>query len=99
MIVLAVRFQIKPECHQDAIDAMKVVQEATLQEDGCAAYHFFADFDDKCKVFLFEEWESQKHLESHFETSHLGEFRTHMERVLVEPPAIRRYEVSDAGPL
>lgn len=99
MIVLAVRFNIKPECLEEAIEAMKVVQAATVQEEGCVEYRCFPDFEDANKVFLFEEWESQAHLESHFETTHLADFRSQMDTVLVEPPSIRRYEVSSAGPL
>ena len=99
MIVLAVRFQVKPEHHKETIEAMKVVRAATIQEKGCVEYSFYSDFDDTNKVFLFEEWESQASLEAHFETSHLAEFRAQMERFLVSPPSIRRYQVSDAGPL
>jgi len=99
MIVLAVRFHIKPDCKEEALASMKKVAAATLQESGCVEYRFFADLEDEDKVFLFEEWESQEFLSAHFETEHLAAFRADMDRVLVQPPAIRKYEVGSAGPL
>ncbi len=97
MIVLAVRFHIKPDCKAEALASMKKVAAATLEESGCTEYRFFADLENDDKVFLFEEWESQDHLAGHFETEHLAAFRADMDRLLIEPPTIRKYEVSAAG--
>jgi quinol monooxygenase YgiN len=99
MIVLDVKFNLKEGCFDDAVAAMKIVAAETLKEDGCAEYRFALPINEGDPIVLFEEWESQDHLNAHFETTHLAEFRAKMEQVLAVPPVIRRYVVSEAGAL
>ena len=99
MIVLDVKFHLKDGCFDQAVEAMKEVASETLQENGCAEYRFALPMNEGEPIVLFEEWESQDALNAHFETSHLAAFRAKMEEVLAEPPVIRRYVVSEAGPL
>lgn len=99
VIVLDVKFNLKDGCVDEAISAMKDVAAETLKETGCAEYRFALPLSDGGPIVLFEEWESQEALNAHFETSHLAAFRGKMEELLAEPPVIRRYVVSEAGPL
>lgn len=99
MIVLDVKFVVKDGCHDEAVAAMKEVAAETLKEAGCAEYRFALPFAKGEPIVLFEEWESQDALNAHFETAHLAAFRAKMEQVLTGPATIRRYVVSEAGPL
>lgn len=99
MIVLDVKFLLKDGSHDEAVAAMKSVAAETLKENGCAEYRFALPMNEGDPIVLFEEWESQDALNAHFETAHLAEFRAKMEKVLNEPPIIRRYVVSEAGSL
>jgi len=99
MIVLDVKFHLKDGCRDEAVAAMKICAAETLKENGCAEYRFALPINDGEPIVLFEEWESQDHLNAHFETSHLATFRGKMEEVLSQPPVIRRYVVSEAGSL
>jgi quinol monooxygenase YgiN len=99
MIVLDVKFNLKEGCFEEAVAAMKEVALETLKENGCAEYRFALPIEPGLPIVLFEEWESQDALNAHFETAHLAAFRGKMERVLSEPPIIRRYVVSEAGAL
>ena len=99
MIVLDVKFNLKEGCFDEAVAAMKEVAAETLKEDGCVEYRFALPFSEGLPIVLFEEWESQEALEAHFETTHLAAFREKMEKVLTGPAVIRRYVVSEAGPL
>jgi len=99
MIVLDVKFIVKDGCHDEAVAAMKEVAAETLKEAGCAEYRFAIPFAKGDPIVLFEEWESQDALNAHFETSHLAAFREKMKQLLAEPATIRRYVVSEAGPL
>ncbi len=99
MIVLDVKFHLKDGCFDEAVAAMKEVAVETLKETGCSEYRFALPLSEGNPIVLFEEWESQDALNAHFETSHLAAFRAKMEEVLAEPPVIRRYVVSEAGPL
>ena len=99
MIVLDVKFNLKDDCSDEAVAAMKVVAAETLKENGCAEYRFALPISDGLPIVLFEEWESQDALNAHFETEHLAKFRATMKELLKEPPIIRRYVVSEAGSL
>jgi quinol monooxygenase YgiN len=99
MIVLDVKFNVKDGCFDEAVAAMKIVAAETLQESGCAEYRFALPVNSGDPIVLFEEWASQDALNAHFETAHLAAFREKMQEVLVEPAQIRRYVVSEAGPL
>lgn len=99
MIVLDVKFVVKEGCFDQTVAAMNQVAAETLKEAGCAEYRFALPFRPGEPIVLFEEWESQEALNAHFETSHLAAFREEMEELLSESPTIRRYVVSEAGPL
>ena len=47
----------------------------SAKEDGCAAYDFSADLVDPTLFHLFEEWETQVHLDAHGASAHMGAFR------------------------
>ena len=86
MIVLDVKFNLKDGCLDEAVAAMKLVAAEVLKEQGCAEYRFALPMSEGLPIVLFEEWESQDALNAHFKTSHLGEFRGKMEKLLSEPP-------------
>lgn len=99
MIVLDVKFTVKDGCLDEAVAAMNQVAEETLKEEGCAEYRFAMPFSPGNPIVLFEEWDSQEALNAHFETPHLAAFREKMEELLSEAASIRRYVVSEAGPI
>lgn len=54
---------------------MAEMMAETQKEEGCVSYDFSNDFSDPTVIHLFEEWESQVHLEAHFVAPHMGIFR------------------------
>ncbi len=79
MIVVQGDFTIKAGKRDAAIAAMVKVQTATQQEAGCIRYNFYADLEDSNKFIVYEEWESQAHLNAHLSAEnpppHMVEFR------------------------
>lgn len=75
MIIVAGIVQIEAEHREAAMLAMANMMDETRKEDGCISYTFSADIEDESRFHLFEEWESQAHLEAHFATPHMAEFR------------------------
>ena len=65
MIVVQGDFTIKPGKRDEAIAAMTKVAKATQQEAGCIRYNFYADLEDPNRFIVYEEWESQAHLDAH----------------------------------
>ena len=67
---------------------------ATASEPGCTAYRFSADLEDPNTFLIFEQWENEAALMSHFQSPHMAEFNAQIPRFLAAPPSINRYEVS-----
>lgn len=52
--------------------AEKLVDE-TVKEDGCLYYDIHQDINDEKHFSFIEQWESQRHLQAHFERKHFKE--------------------------
>lgn len=85
MIVVQGDFTIKPGKRDEAIAAMTKVAKATQQEAGCIRYNFYADLEDPNRFIVYEEWESQAHLDAHLASDnpppHMVEFRKANENI------------------
>jgi quinol monooxygenase YgiN len=96
MIVVAGLARLKPESREAAKPLIEGVVAATRPEPGCISYTMHPTPEG---VFVFEEWESDAHLQAHLAAPHT---RTFLERIgpcLVEPPPLVRYEVAERAPL
>lgn len=82
MIVVQGDFVTKADKRDAAIAAMIEVAHATQQEAGCIRYNFYADLEDPNKFIVYEEWQSQAHLDAHLSAdnppAHMVKFRTAM---------------------
>lgn len=65
MIVVQGDFVVHEGTRERAIAAMVAVAHATQQEAGCIRYNFYADLEDEHRFLVYEEWESQAHLDAH----------------------------------
>ena len=99
MIVIAGTARVHPEQRERAIEAARVMVEASRAEPGCRQYRFSTDLDDPNVVHVFEEWDSAEALEVHFATPHMAEFQAALGATLDGAPEITRFEVTVAGPL
>jgi quinol monooxygenase YgiN len=68
-------------------------------EPGCVGYRFGVDIEDAQQIHLFEEWESQEALNTHFTTPHFAAFAAIVADVVADTPTFTRYEVASSGPL
>ena len=79
MIVVAGDIFIHEGKRAEAIASMIAVAHGTQQEAGCLRYNFYADLEDEHHFLVYEEWESQAHLDAHLSTdnppAHMAAFR------------------------
>ena len=75
MIIVAGAINVKPEAHDTAVDAFKDMTAATLLEDGCISYEFFASLEGSGKFHVYEHWESKAALAAHSKTAHMDTLR------------------------
>lgn len=96
MIVIAGTVRLRLGRRAEAVQVAEAMVRATQAEAGCGHYQLYADLNDPDTFFLFEEWESEAALASHFATEHMRVFQERLPGLLAAPPQIRRYEVSGA---
>ena len=94
MLVIAGTVKIKPETRAEAVQAAQKMAEASQAEAGCRSYGFYADLNDPNMFLIFERWESEAALMTHFQTPHMAEFNAAIPRFLAGPPSITRYDVA-----
>lgn len=99
MIVISGTIYIKKDRINEAIELAKVMMDKTGEEVGCISYRFYADIESPDIFRIFEEWESDEDLQAHFETAHMEKLQPKLGKLLAAPPDIRRYVVSEYGPL
>ena len=97
MIVVAGTVAVKPETREEAVRAALEMARATRAEPGCISYRFFADLADPNTFLIFEEWESDEALATHFQTPHMATFQQRLPRFLAGGLAIKRYAVASVA--
>jgi len=94
MLVIAGTVRVKPEARAEATQAALKMAKASQAEAGCKSYRFYADLEDPNTFLIFEQWEDEAALLTHFQTPHMAEFNGLIPRFLAAPPSINRYEIA-----
>lgn len=94
MILLAVSFKPKQECVSKFVEIFNNIIPIVKNEEGCIEYKFLKDLD-KDEYFLFEQWESDKHLDAHLATEHMVEFFEDVKDLFLEPIDIKKFYTVD----
>ena len=96
MIIVAGTFRV-PE---DRIEALMPLARATLaasrDEEGCIAYSYAFDVEDRGLVRVFEQWKSRADLDRHFKQPHMGPWRAKLAEIGTSSRDLMAYEV-DSG--
>jgi quinol monooxygenase YgiN len=99
MIVVSGEITIEPADREAALEATTAMVAASLAEDGCVAYGFWADPADPAHFRVFEEWSSQDALATHFAQPHMTTFLEAMGGLSVTSSDVQQYTVSDKRPV
>ncbi len=92
MLLIAGTFRIQPEDRDAAIDAMSWMMAETAKEAGCVSYTMSADLTDPTLFHLFEEWESDEHIQAHFVVPHMAVFQEKLGKLGTIERSIYRYD-------
>ena len=99
MIVIAGSITLDASKREEAFAAAREMMEETHKEAGNAAYVFSADLVEDGVLHIFEQWESQEALDSHFRTPHMAEFQKLIPTFGVKDMSVQKYEISSIGPV
>lgn len=99
MIVVSGVLKLDPANHDSFAELGGTIAAASLAEDGCLAYGWWADAKTPGVFRVFEEWADQAAIDTHFATPHMAEFMGAMGGVGIIEADIHKYEVSDKSKL
>lgn len=99
MVVVAGTVRLAPGALERARPHMERMIAASRAEAGCQVYSYATDVQDPTILRIFEVWDSQTHLDAHFQTDHIKAWRVVWTEIGVSERNLKRYTVSNATPL
>jgi len=85
-LVITAHFTAKPGQQSRLRDELNRLIAPTRAESGCILYDLHESVDDPAQFLFYEIWQSQAHLDAHFQTPHL-------QRLLKIAPEIAEGEI------
>lgn len=72
--MLTVIYKAKEGCAKAFVEELEKsgVASAVRAEDGCIHYDYYYSAKDENEVFLFEEWQSERHQQIHLTQPHIA---------------------------
>jgi len=98
-IVIAAQIDLDPAQREAALKSAKPHIDAALEQDGCIAYDWSADGNNPARVNVFEEWESEEALASHFSGQAYAGMRDHIGTFGLTNAVSKKYRVDAEGPV
>jgi quinol monooxygenase YgiN len=72
---------------------------ASRAEPGCHAYAFYQDLEDPTRIRIYEEWEDQAALDTHFAMPHMAAFVEGMGKLTVKSMNVVKFEQGETSPV
>ena len=76
MIIVAGTIRVAADKQSETTPHAQTMVAETLKEEGCIVYSFGWDVADPGLIRIYEEWESQEHLNAHMNTPHMANWRS-----------------------
>lgn len=99
MILIAGTVDVDPERRDAALEAGKPHVEATRAWNGCLHYAWGADLLVPGRIYVFEKWESEAALASHFAGPHYRAMRETIARFGLRGAAVSKYRIDLEEPV
>jgi len=99
MLIIAGSITTEDDGRDAFLAAAAPMVTATHTEPGCQEYVFSPDPDDANRILLFELWDDQDALDAHFASDHMAEFQGALAVIPVAGREIKKYTISDVGPV
>jgi quinol monooxygenase YgiN len=94
MLIIAGSITLDPAQRGDALSLAAPLMAETHKEDGCMEYVMYADPNDESKIGIYERWESEDALKSHFGAPHMAEFQAAVGQFDVTGMDVTRYDAT-----
>ena len=99
MLVVAGQVAINPAKWDEAVELVLAAQTETRKEEGVIQYTFSAELEPTHIIHVFEIWEDEEALDAHLQTPHIQTFFAALPSVVLAPPEVQRYYISNVKSL
>lgn len=99
MLIVAGSITAEPGGRDAFLTAVQPMVSATLEESGCHEYAFTPDPNDDSRVLLYELWDNQASLDSHFASAHMAAWQVTRKGLALTGSSIKKYNISSVEEL
>ncbi len=99
MLIIAGTLTIEATSRDAFFEAVAPMVAASVLEPGCQAYAFTPDPNDPGLIRLYELWDDQESLESHFASTHMAEWQARAADLPILARETAKYTISEVGPV
>ncbi len=99
MLIVSGIISVTPEHHDQMVELIGPLVEATLAEEGNVTYGFWASPTEPGVFRVYEEWASPEAMGEHMATDHMAAFLGGMGALSVTGTELYQHEVSDSSRL
>lgn len=85
MITDLIKFTVRPDSVDDAINLFKIQLTHTRSEEGCIMDNVFQLKNDPTVIYLLIKWKDEESLKKHMDQPYDREFREKMDKLLAGP--------------
>jgi len=84
MVVLLVRFTVKPGGEEHVLELIRTMEQHTRQEPGCISYVGHQSTEDPRNFFFYEAYQDEAALAAHRNSPHFAQYITNGLDALIE---------------
>ena len=82
---------------KDLQDVLIKLIDPTRKEAGCISYILLNNIADQSEYTFFEEWKTEKDLETHMQSSHFQKAVKSLDGLIASEPVIKQYYSMEIG--
>ncbi len=95
MLIVSGIISVDPADHDPMVELIGPLVEATLAEEGCHTYGFWADPAMPGRFRAYEEWESGEAMGAHMASAHMATFLGAMGSLKVTGTELYQHDVAE----
>lgn len=99
MLIVAGTITFDPAHTEAAKAGATAMMAATMEEEGCQEYVFSIDLSDEATIRVFEIWDSEEQLQTHFTMPHMADFQEILSGIGITGRDLAKYQVASSGPM
>ncbi|WP_419909597.1 putative quinol monooxygenase [Hoeflea sp.] len=99
MIIVTGTIELDQSDIAQAVEAARDVMRETATEEGCIVYRFYQDIEEPAFFRVYEEWDSQSHLDRHLKSAHVAAFNQQLRGFRIKSLSINVVEPKSIRPI